>query len=174
MEFKMAAFSANVAIASTAQSVASGIEIAAAKPGGLGSISDSFQNTPTSTTSLQPAGQFAPSAAMEIPNQYFTRLNDFHRDASGLVSSSDLAKNLADPNMDVMKEVGSFYKELQSRQSELEKMTKDAQGVSDANQDRMGNFEIQLLMDEMNQSETLASSVAKKRDDVKKAIDQKI
>jgi len=194
MEFRMAALSTNTAIASTAQSVASGIEIAASKPGGLGSISNSFQNTPTSDTGLQPAGKFAPSAAIEMPNQYFTRLNDLQRDASGLVSTSDLTKSLADPNLDVVKETGSFHKQLQTLQSEMEKRVKEAEekakelqdqsekGQSSywnqvgnfltgddsgmTAQDRMGNFEIQRLMSAFNQAESLSSNVTKKKDDI--------
>lgn len=41
-------------------------------------------------------------------------------------------------------------------------------------QDKLGNFEIQDLMNEFNQAETLASSVLKKRDDTANAIIQKI
>ena len=40
--------------------------------------------------------------------------------------------------------------------------------------DRMGNFEIQRLMSQYNQSEQLASSVQKKKDDTNNAIIGKI
>jgi len=37
-------------------------------------------------------------------------------------------------------------------------------------QDKTGNFEIQTLMRDMNQAETLASGVMKKRDEMARAI----
>lgn len=41
-------------------------------------------------------------------------------------------------------------------------------------EDKLGNFEIQDLMSQYNQAETLASSVMKKRDDTSNALVQKI
>lgn len=41
-------------------------------------------------------------------------------------------------------------------------------------QDRLGNFEIQRLMSRLNQSETLASNVRKKRDDTRNSVIGKI
>jgi predicted nucleic acid-binding Zn-ribbon protein len=41
-------------------------------------------------------------------------------------------------------------------------------------QDKMGNFEIQDLMSQFNQAETLASSVMKKRDDTANSVIGKI
>jgi hypothetical protein len=42
------------------------------------------------------------------------------------------------------------------------------------NQDKLGNFEIQALMSDFNQAQTLASSILKKRDDTGNAVIQKI
>jgi hypothetical protein len=99
MEIKQAFLSSNIAIASSAQNVASGIEIAAAKPGGLGAIADSFQGFQPSEFILEKTSQFATTAAIETPTQYATRLNQFNREASGLVSSSDLVQQMANPNL---------------------------------------------------------------------------
>ena len=41
-------------------------------------------------------------------------------------------------------------------------------------QDKLGNFEIQDLMSQFNQAETLASSVLKKRDDTASSVTAKI
>ena len=201
MEFRMAAISGNAAIASTAQSVASGIEIAASKPGGLGSISDSFQNTPTSTTSLQPAGQFAPSAAMDMPNQYFTRLNDFHRDASGLVPTKDLVKNLNDANLNLEASLeyyigvssrlvkGDVQKDIDQQQKELEelKKQKDEQSSSFWNEaknligDDAGaegstteSQAIQQMLSRFEQAQSLSSTLEKKYKDTSSSIAKKL
>jgi hypothetical protein len=40
--------------------------------------------------------------------------------------------------------------------------------------DKLGNFEIQALMSDFNQAQTLASSVLKKRDDAGNAVIQKM
>lgn len=42
------------------------------------------------------------------------------------------------------------------------------------NQDKLGNFQIQRLMSDFNQAQTLASSILKKRDDTGNAVIQKI
>ena len=43
-----------------------------------------------------------------------------------------------------------------------------------ANSDKLGNFEIQALMSDFNQAQTLASSILKKKDDAGNAVIQKI
>jgi hypothetical protein len=42
------------------------------------------------------------------------------------------------------------------------------------NQDKLGNFQIQTLMSDFNQAQTLASSILKKKDDTENAVIQKI
>jgi hypothetical protein len=41
-------------------------------------------------------------------------------------------------------------------------------------QDKLGNFQIQALMSDFNEAQTLASSILKKRDDAGNAVIQKI
>lgn len=50
----------------------------------------------------------------------------------------------------------------------------DARLAALADEDRMGNFEIQQLMSDYNQAEALASSIAKKRDCVADSIIGKV
>ena len=52
--------------------------------------------------------------------------------------------------------------------------TLESKGKDLENQDKLGNFEIQDLMSQYNQSETLSSSVQKKADDTAKAVIQKV
>ena len=50
----------------------------------------------------------------------------------------------------------------------------DVSGGGGGNQDKLGNFQIQRLMSDFNQAQTLASSILKKRDDTGNAVIQKI
>ena len=50
----------------------------------------------------------------------------------------------------------------------------DVTGGGGGNQDKLGNFQIQRLMSDFNQAQTLASSILKKRDDTGNAVIQKI
>jgi hypothetical protein len=159
MEIKQAAFSSNAAVASTAQSVASGIEKAASQPGGVSAVADSFQTlAPYSALFGASSKQSQPASAgrIDLPNQYASRLNDFHREASGLVPSDALIKNLSDSNLDVIKGVIDFASQL-----------KELEG-----QDKLGNFEIQDLMSTFKKANTLSSSLQKMYDDLRTKIVQ--
>jgi hypothetical protein len=159
MEIKQAAFSSNAAIASTAQNVASGIEKAALQTGGISGVADSFQNlAPSSAVIGDPSklSQLASAGMIDQPNQYASRLNDFHREASGLVPSDALIKNLIDSNLDVIKGVIDFASQL-----------KDLEG-----QDKLGNVEIQDLMSTFKEANTLSSSLQKMYDDLRRKIVQ--
>ena len=59
---------------------------------------------------------------------------------------------------------------------EIDRMRKDLEGAMKDLEamDRLGNFEIQDLMSQYNQAETLASSVLKKRDDTAGALINKV
>jgi len=72
-----------------------------------------------------------------------------------------LAKNLAETRRAVRR-LEAYAAEFGTRLKELE------------GQDKLGNFEIQDLMSQFNEAETLASSILKKRDDTACAILQKI
>ena len=50
----------------------------------------------------------------------------------------------------------------------------DVTGGGGGNQDKLGNFQIQRLMSDFNQAQTLASSILKKKDDTENAVIQKI
>ena len=136
MEIKLAAFSPNAAIASTAQSVASGIEKAASLPAGVGGIADSFQNIPAfSPRDASSLSAVATAAMMDLPGQYASRLQDFHREASGLVPSSEFLKNLNDRDLDVAKGIKDFSTILRVKtlerdpsfeKSEIEEMKTEA------------------------------------------------
>ena len=73
----------------------------------------------------------------------------------------------------------SIERHLAQTRRLLGRLIKHAQSFDDKlkdleAQDKLGNFEIQDLINEFNQAETLASSVLKKRDDTANAIIQKI
>jgi hypothetical protein len=202
MDFRMAAISGNAAAASTAQSVATGIEIAASKPGGLGSISDSFQEIPSAGASLEPASKFAPSAAMEMPNQYFTRLNDFHRDASGLVPTKDLEKSMKDVNLNLEASLeyfigvssrlvkGDVQKDIDQLQKELEELKKQKDEQSSGFWNEAKKFitgddagaggsttesqAIQQMLSRFEQAQSLSSTLEKKYKDTSSSIAKKL
>ncbi|MBC7772938.1 MAG: hypothetical protein H7210_10620 [Pyrinomonadaceae bacterium] len=80
---------------------------------------------------------------------------------TGVRVSPVVAKNLAETRRAVQR-LEAFAAKFGAKLKELEA------------QDKLGNFEIQDLMSDYNQTETLASSVLKKRDDTANAIIQKI
>ena len=53
--------------------------------------------------------------------------------------------------------------------NQLDGKSKDLQS-----QDKLGNFEIQTLMSDYNEAQTLSSSVQKKKDDTEKSVIQKL
>ena len=111
MEIKQAVVSPNIAVATTAQTVASGIEKAALNAGGFKSIKESFQNFPLPSSGLN---QLASPATIDLPNQYSSQLLKFNREASGLVPSSELMKTLSDSNLDVRRGASDLKKTLES------------------------------------------------------------
>ena len=111
MEIKQAAVSPNIAVATTAQTVASGIEKAALNAEGFKSIKESFQNFPLPSSGLN---QLASPATIDLPNQYSSQLLKFNREASGLVPSSELMKTLSDSNLDVRRGASDLKKTLES------------------------------------------------------------
>jgi hypothetical protein len=80
----------------------------------------------------------------------------------------------------VKNEINSFYadyiKKQQAAESAADALRKKLQQAMKQleSSDRMGNFEIQRLMSEFNQAETLSSQLQKKREDAKNAVVSKI
>jgi hypothetical protein len=62
----------------------------------------------------------------------------------------------------------------ESRELTADELNAVSGGKGLQGQDKLGNFEIQRLMSDFNQAETLASSVLKKRDDAANAVIGKI
>lgn len=87
-----------------------------------------------------------------------TSVRDFHNHADGKLDDSGANGDAKDNS-----------KAVDALKARLEGAAKDLEA-----QDKLGNFEINDLMSQYNQSETLASSVMKKRDDTGNAVIQKI
>jgi Skp family chaperone for outer membrane proteins len=80
----------------------------------------------------------------------------------------------------VKNEINSYFNDYMKKQAaaesaadELRKKLQQAMKQLEAS-DRMGNFEIQRLMSEFNQAETLSSQLQKKREETKNAVISKI
>jgi hypothetical protein len=202
MEIKQAFFSSNISIASSAQNVASGIEIAAARPGGISAIADSFQSFEPSKLNFEIPGQFAPSAAIDSPSQYATRLNQFNRETSGLVSSSDLAKQMSDLNPLLPDSLEYFIgvcgrlvkndvkNDLDQMKQRLDQLKKEAEERADANStsfwnqmgsifgDDGGGSELQVAIKDMlsrfQDAVSMGSQVSKKIRDASNDMTRKI
>jgi hypothetical protein len=120
--------------------------------------------------------------------------NNFHASNSPETVSEDGVRNSPRSSQDSAQSVGSGIQQVLHDASEIvdhvisavtgqNSIGGGAQGIKNAldnrdkdlqNQDKLGSFEIQSLMSEFNEAQTLASSVLKKKDDTGNAVIQKI
>lgn len=115
------------------------------------------------------ADAVAPEASIAKPAMYLDRFAKSGAAVSSLFSPSALAKSLNDVVSSAKGFAGGLNAFAEALKRKFEEANKDLE-----NQDKLGNFEIQTLMSDFNQTQALANSTKKKMDDQSSSVLGKI
>lgn len=131
-------------------------------------LSDALESYKWSADCFPPVGtkggqlDVAFNAQVEPPENYFST----NAKVSGFADSSDIFNAIQNPKLNVS---GGLHDLIDEIKNKLDSMTNDLES-----QDKMGNFQIQDLMSQYNEAESLAASVEKNKDDSDQALIGKI
>lgn len=164
------------------QQLADGQKSNIEKKQSLRSVESTFESMTKGSSSIGIGGAIAQNAALKLkadavapeasiakPAMYLDRFAKSGTAASSLYSPSALAKSLNDVVSSAKRFAGGLNAFMDALRRKFEEANKDLE-----NQDKLGNFEIQTLMSEFNQAESLSSSMKKKSDDQNSSVIGKI
>lgn len=103
--------------------------------------------------------KYASEASISKPAVYLTKFANSAFETQGKYSAASLSKNIAEVSSNPTRYARGLNAYIAAFKNSFEKSA-DASG-----KDKMGNSEIQALMSDLNEAQTLASSTKKKLDD---------
>jgi hypothetical protein len=145
--------STHSAVTSGIESVNTGVKTAAAQPGGVSGIRDSFQTTgQTDGVNLSVACN---PAYVDSPANYLSSFAASGKHASALASNDQLIKSLSNENLDLFKETSELSKAVQS-------------GLEQSSADKVAGGKKKDLQQEIEEKQKEIEELQKQLEDSKK------